>query len=306
MGTGAAQQTQGIEGIHRRCIVGIGQESSGVAKCALDQSAPVLVPGFPARYLDAGDEIQLPLSSGQVEIHVRKASASRRRRELYYMSIGYATPPKEDKRKELFVMAETIESCLGIRAIHIPWPVLRDYFYGADRQPDWNKQPTLYEVLGAPSTAGPAELRLAFKIRELELQKLAASKTDLAGLERAYNILAHPELRACYDALLKDPETPALFPYGGFGSLLVGGDRSRDGKTFFATRIVTFRPETRQRRFRAPLRKFDFYADRAIYRDARRRLELVPCNVSSFSKSRLPPWLFAGKTKRPGPPLPRG
>jgi len=34
-------------------------------------------------------------------------------------------------------------------------------------------------------------------------------------------------LRACYDALLKDPEAPALFPYGGLGSLLVSGERSR-------------------------------------------------------------------------------
>jgi hypothetical protein len=55
----------------------------------------------------------------------------------------------------------------------------------------------------------------------------------------------------------------------------VTGDRSRDGQTFFATRILAFRPETRQRRFRAPLRKFEFFADSAIYRDARRKLELV-------------------------------
>jgi hypothetical protein len=116
---------------------------------------------------------------------------------------------------------------------------------------------------------------LAFKIRKLELQKQAANKNALAGLERAYNILAQPKLRACYNTLLKDPEAPALFPYGGFGSLLVGGDLSRDGQTFFARRILRFRPEIRPRRFRAPLRKFDFYADRAIYRDARRKLELM-------------------------------
>lgn len=275
MGAVPAQQVRGIEGIHRGCIVDIRQESGGGANCTLSQGAPVLVPGFLARYLNRGDEIQLPLGSGHVEIHVRRASASRRLRELYYVLIGYATQPKEDKRKELFVMAETIETRLGIRAVHIPCPVLRDYFYVADRQRDWNKQSTLYEVLGAASTAGPAELRLAFKIRQLELQKQAANKGGPAALERAYNILAHSELRTCYDALLKDPEAPVLFPYGSFGSLLVGGDRARDGQTFFATRILAFRPETRQRRFRAPLRKFDFYADRAIYRDTRRKLELM-------------------------------
>ena len=40
--------------------------------------------------------------------------------------------------------------------------------------------------------------------------------------------------------------TPALFPYGGFGSLLVSGDRSSEGQTLFATRILAFRPEMRQ------------------------------------------------------------
>jgi len=270
-----APQTAAVETIHRGCIVGIKQQNGSAAECALRDGAPVHVPGLLVQYLGAGDEITLPLASGHVEIHVHKASASRRLREMYYAPIGYVTQPKEDKRKELFVMAETIESRLGIRAVHIPCPALRDYFYVADRRHDWNKQPALYEVLGVVSTAGPAELRLAFKIRQLELQKQAANKPALATLERAYNILAHPELRACYDASLKDPEAPALFPYGGFGSLLVSGDRSRDGQAFFSTRILAFRPETRQHRFRAPLRKFDFYADRAIYRDTRRKLELM-------------------------------
>jgi hypothetical protein len=269
-----ARQTEGIEALHRGYIVGIRQQD-GAAECALSQGAPVLVPGFLAPYLDAGDEIQLPLGSGLVEIHVRKASASRLMREIYYVPIGYVTQPKEDKRKDLFVVAETVESRLGIRAVHLPCQVLRDYFYVADRHREWSKQPNLYELLGMPSTAGPAELRLSFKIRQLELEKQAANKSADVALERAYNIIAHPQLRACYDALLQDPEAPVLFPYGGFGSLLVSGDRSRDGQTFFATRILAFRPEMRRRRFRAPLRKFDFYGNRAIYRDPRRKLELM-------------------------------
>ncbi|MGH9398690.1 MAG: hypothetical protein ACRD18_17810, partial [Terriglobia bacterium] len=126
-----------------------------------------------------------------------------------------------------------------------------------------------------PQHAGPGELRLSFKIRQLELQKEGAPKGAYKALERAYNILANPELRVCYDALLGDPDAPVLFPYGGFGSLLVGGDRSRDGETFFATRILAFRPEMHQRRFHAPLRKFEFYGTSAIYRDARRKLELM-------------------------------
>ena len=86
---------------------------------------------------------------------------------------------------------------------------------------------------------------------------------DSATLERAFNILAQADLRACYDSLLKDPSAPALFPYGGLGSVLVAGDRSRDGRTFFATQILAFQPEHRERRFQAPLRSFDFCDDRA-------------------------------------------
>ena len=66
-----------------------------------------------------------------------------------------------------------------------------------------------------------------------------------------------------------------MFPHGGFGSLLVSGECSRDGQTFFATRILTFRPEMRQRRFRARLRKFDFHSKSAVYRDGRRKLEVL-------------------------------
>ena len=47
--------------------------------------------------------------------------------------------------------------------------------------------------------------------------------------------------------------------------MLASGERSRDGKTFFARRIIAFLPETRQRRFRAALRKCDFHDDRALY-----------------------------------------
>lgn len=88
-------------------------------------------------------------------------------------------------------------------------------------------------------------------------------------------VLGHPELRACYDALLTDPASPALFPYGGFGSLLVAGDRWRDGTTFYASRILAFLPKQNTRRVRVPLRKCTFYNDRAICRDARRKCEII-------------------------------
>src|SRR5438552_9445206 len=181
-----APETAGIEAIHRGRIVGVKQKE-GAAECMLSQGAPVLVPTFLAPYLGSGDEIELPLGSNQAgtEIYVRKNGAARRLRELYQAPIGYVTRPKEDKRKELFVAAEVLGSRLGIRAVHLPCHALRDYFYVADRHRDWNKQSTLYEVLRRASTVGPAELRLSFKIRQLELQKQVPNKVALAALERA-------------------------------------------------------------------------------------------------------------------------
>jgi hypothetical protein len=237
----------------------------------------VLVPAFLASYLGSGDEIQVPLGPDQAgtEIHVLKNDASGHMRELYQTPIGCVTRPREDKRKDLFVVAKVPGSRLGVTAVQLPCPVLRDYFYVGDRQRQWCKQPTLYEVVRIPPNVTPGEMHLSFKIRQLELQNEGAPRGTHAALERAYNVLAQPELKACYDVLLQDPEAPALFPYGGFGSLLVSGDRSRDGRTFFATRILAYRPEMRQRRFRAPLRRFEFYPASAVYRDARRKLEVT-------------------------------
>jgi hypothetical protein len=119
--------------------------------------------------LGSGDEIHVPLGPNQAgtEIHVRKNAASRRMRELYEAPIGDVIRPKEDKRKDLFVVANVMGSRLGVATIHLPCRALRDYFYVAHRQREWHKQPTLYEVVRMPASADPGELRLSFKIRQL-------------------------------------------------------------------------------------------------------------------------------------------
>jgi hypothetical protein len=145
----------------------------------------------------------------------------------------------------------------------LPCKALREYFYRIPERECSTGRQTLYGVLQVPCTASPGELRLAFKLRQLELQAKHCSRGENVLLERAFNILGDPGLRACYDALLKNADAPALFPYGGFGSLLVSGETSRDTQTFFARRIIAFLPERHRRRFHAPLRKCEFYADRA-------------------------------------------
>ena len=263
----------------RRQVLQIKPEGQNTA-CVLKEGGQVLVSNFLAAQIRPGDEIEYPLAfsspEGRAEIYIHKNSGSPRTRDVYQVSIGYAAQPKTDKRDQFFVRAEIPHGNLGISALHFPCEVLRDYFYVANRHQPWDRQKTLYETLRIPPTASPAELRLAFKLRKLELHaEKSHHKSDFCALERAFNILAHPELRACYNELMANPSAPVLFPYGGFGSILVAGNRSRDGQTFFVTRVSSFLPERRQRRFRASLRQIDFYADRAIYRDARRKLEIL-------------------------------
>src|SRR5262245_12910724 len=182
----ASPQPATIQAVHHGSITSVRPTNAGNAECVLVKGAPIRVPAFLAAYLGSGDEIQVPLGSNQVgtEIHVRKNAASRRIRELYQAPIGYVTQPKEDTRKQLFVTAEVFGSRLGTRAIHLPCHVLRDYFFLADRQREWRKQPTLYNVVRIPQSAGPGELRLSFKIRQLELQKEGAATRAHAALER--------------------------------------------------------------------------------------------------------------------------
>ena len=205
---------------------------------------------------------------------VAKNSLTGPGRDVYQAPIGYVTQPKRDKRDQFFVAAQVQPGNLGISSIFLPCNALREYFYRIPEREVLAAQQTLYEVLQVPCTASPGELRVAFKLRQLELDPKHCPRSEYVLLERAFNILGDPGLRACYDALLKDPEAPALFPYGGFGSLLVSGERSRDTQTFFSRRIIAFLPERHRRRFHAPLRKCEFYSDRALYRDVRRRLEL--------------------------------
>src|SRR6266446_1790089 len=223
-----------------------------------------------------GDEIAFPVPADDAlgpEIYVTKASSTRTRTCLYLAPVGYASKPKLDKREQGFVSAQIRAGNLGISSVFLACEQLRDYFYRIATTGREPVRATLYETLHIEPNASPAEIRVAFKLRNLELKMIGAARSEQVKLERAFNILGHPELRAHYDALLIDPEVPATFPYGGFGSLLVTGERSRDGETFFARRILAFLPEQRWRRFHLPLRSCYFYRDRAVCRDVRRHLE---------------------------------
>jgi len=256
-------------------VVSISREQAAL-RCTFANRARVLVPLLLANHIATGDEIAFPVPADDAlgpEIYVTKASSTRTRTCLYLAPVGYASKPKLDKREQGFVSAQIRAGNLGISSVFLACEQLRDYFYRIATTGREPVRATLYETLHIEPSASPAEIRVAFKLRNLELKMIGAARSEQVKLERAFNILGHPELRAHYDALLIDPEVPATFPYGGFGSLLVTGERSRDGQTFFARRILAFLPEQRRRRFHLPLRSCDFYPDRAVCRDVRRHLE---------------------------------
>jgi hypothetical protein len=129
----------------------------------------------------------------------------------------------------------------------------------------------LYDLLGATHSASSTDLRLAWKVQSLELETARPNRDLSRTIERAFNLLANPELRSCYDILLLDPDAPVLFPFGGFGSIAVAGALSADRETFFARRVLSFLPDYRTRGFRAHLRRVEFLNNRAVYRDSRRK-----------------------------------
>lgn len=243
--------------------------------CTLANRTNMRISALLAPQIAIGDEITFPIPTGSEiggEIYVAKGTAaSGLHHDIHQAPVEHVTQPKQDKHGQHFVSARVREPGIGISAIFLPCEILRDYFYRLRGAAGQNRQSTFYEALRIPTSASPAELRLAYRLRTLELD--TASRRERLPLEQAFNILAQPELRACYDALLIDPESPAIFPYGGFGSLLVSGERSRDGQVFFANRILAFSPDRKRRRFYLPLRQCDFYEDRALCRDVRRRFE---------------------------------
>jgi hypothetical protein len=100
----------------------------------------------------------------------------------------------------------------GIEAVHIPSAAIRDYFFAANRRVPWQSQPSFYYLLHLPTDEPFKELRLGYRVRRMELLKQNVSASELATIERAYNVLADPDPRALYDAVRKDPTVPVPFP----------------------------------------------------------------------------------------------
>ncbi len=252
------------------------QPDGSSIKCLFSDETSLTISRFLAGFIHLSDQIEFDPTAVDPNRELRVVqNTSRRPRELYFVPIGYVTTPKPDKRDQYFVRAAVTDSRLGVKHVHLLNEAVRDYFYFSNRRRPGCEEQTLYDLLRTVPSAALADLRLALKVRLLELQTNAASKDQLQAAERAFNLLAQPNLRSCYQALLLDPDAPALFPYGGFGALLAAGELSSDRESFFAKKILSFLPDRREWRFRAPLRKIEFFDDHAVYRDSRRKAEVI-------------------------------
>jgi hypothetical protein len=201
------------------------QDSPG--SCVFANQTKLLVSRFLASHVAVGDDIAFPISTSDAvgtEILITKNGESGAKSYLYHVPIGHVSQPKRDKRNQHFVSAEVHRGGLGISMVFLPCEALPDYFYRLPRAYRRVDHQTLYEVLHIPASASHSELRVAFKLRDLELQTAGAARSQCLALERAFNIVGQPELRAYYDTMLADSEAPAIFPYGGFGT-----DRTVDG-----------------------------------------------------------------------------
>jgi hypothetical protein len=257
-------------------VLGVRFEGSRLI-CLLADNRQLALSRLTGSHVRVGDEILAseftPADSATIELYVRKPALWRA--DVCQVRAGYAALPKPDRRGEQFVRAQVVDDQLGIGSVHVPCSAIRDYFFSANRKATWYRQPSFYHLLHLPADVSFKDLRLGYRIRRIELKQQDATRAEHATIERAYNMLADPQLRSVYDAVRQDPTIPVPFPYSGFGTLLVEGERAKDSGAFFANKILAFLPERRHRTMPVPLRKLDFFQDYAVLRDRNRKIEVL-------------------------------
>ena len=220
------------------------------------------------RLVQRGDALT-PLSSDSHDVLIERGRPRSIPQYFLCASIGHVAATKHVENGSICFLRAELLNATKLKSLWISADAIWKRFYQVDPN---RPSETLYSLLGASESATPCELRLAWRVRTLEFELGEAEATN--RVEQAFNVLARPEVRDCYDALRRDEQLPPLFPYGGFGSIIVEGKLSRDGQTFFADRILAYKPETRVRSVSLLLRGCEFLRDHVVCRDLRRRIEV--------------------------------
>ena len=194
------------------------------------------------------------------------------RPDLAQISTVAASRPKQNRNGRGFVLLGASGAQHGIRKVLVTTTQIRDYFFAPDRSIRWQEQLSWFDVLGARETSTPAELRLAYRVRALELKAGSSQTAGLtqAQLARGLQILIDPELRRDYLALRNDANHLVSFPPWTMGCLLASGEKR--GDLFVVHDLLRFVPHTEGRSARVALRRFRFEGPYAVYRDARKKL----------------------------------
>jgi len=225
------------------------------------------LPSFLRRFVRLGDQVLVAKGNGST---VLIRSTSGRTREMLHARIGPVTQPKLNAQSDTWFVRTSIEGGTDMNTLFLSGESVARYFYGFGCDPAGGD---LYAALGVPNGAGSAELRLAWRLRNLS-SAIAEGAAQRGRAERAFNILAHPELRPKYDAHLADPDSMLPFPFGGCGEILVAGNLSKDERTFFADSILAFKPEIQSKNVIVLLRRCEFLPNRIALLDPRRKLEI--------------------------------
>ena len=226
-----------------------------------------LLPAFLRRHIRADDQV---LVSRSDEALVLVRSTSGRRRDLLHARIGPVTRPKRQAQGDGWIVRASIEVANGLNSVCLSGDSVVRYFY----QPHGSSGgDNLYSVLRAEPYASTSDLRLAWRLHGVS-SAVTNDNSHRGQAERAFNVLANPDVRPRYDAFLTDPDFMLPFPYGGCGQVLVSGNLSKDESTFFADSILAFKPQMQSKKVKVLLRQCEFLPDRVTLLDSRRKLEI--------------------------------
>lgn len=247
-----------------------------VSDCSKDPSPfslkDVDVSQVPAlsRFLRFGDKLK-SLGEKATEVLVERPISTTRVTQILHASIGQVGRPKDNNSGGSFLRVDLPNCSAGPDSMLLSADAIRRYFYRFELD---GQSSSLYKTLGVCEMASLTDLRLAWRVRSIETGLTHKRSEERAEIERAFNLLAHPDLRNCYDELLRDETAPPVFPYGGFGTIMVEGNPAKDGNVFFGKRILWYKPEISLRRAVLLLRRCEFLTDRIVCRDSRRKLEV--------------------------------
>lgn len=205
-----------------------------------------------------------------IDILVDQSVHKQQTSHLLFAAIGHVVAGI-NARQNGFVQAKLSNSD-RLQVLSIGADAIRSYFFGFDDLDD--RVETLYEVLHVDQKVTTSDLRIAWRLRRAELSISKCAISQKRRVERAYNILASPELRNVYDKLLKHKDAAPLFPFGGVGRLLLEGRFLENDQEFIGRRILDFSPEMTEQKLSLLLRRAEFFEDRIEIRDARRRVEV--------------------------------